>query len=330
MTHPSALLTNNLNQEVIQWAYQSLASHGYTVISDTHEHVLATPWSSLVRFATSQGYVYLKQTPASLDLEAPIIHILRKEFQASVPIIITHNTESHCFLMQDAGCSLREVLKRQFDTDLFCKAIDQFTSLQLSITNKVDVLLNLGVPDWRLDKLPYLYHSLLEEKEMLIEDGLSEEEVKQLRAMLPTVAHLCKKLAHYSVQATMVQPDFNDNNTLIEERTQRITLIDLGEIVISHPFFSLVNCLHQIKIHHGLTEKDEAYRLIKNACLKNYMAFGPKEQIGEAFEIAQRLWLIYWSLANYRLRLACDKARLMSFQMQGKLIRTLKEFLLVE
>lgn len=328
MTHASVLITNNLNQELVQWAHQYLSSHGYTVISDTPEHVLDTPWSSLVRFATSQGYVYLKQTPALLDLEAPIIQILHTEFQASVPIIIAHNTESHCFLMRDAGRTLREILKQHFDTDLFCKAIDQFTALQLAITDKVDVLFNVGVPDWRLDKLPDLYHSLLEEKELLLEDGLSEEEIKQLRALFPTVVHLCKMLADYSIQATLVQPDFNDNNTLIEEGTQRITLIDLGEIVISHPFFSLVNCLHQIKKHHGLTEKDEAYRLIKDACLKNYMSMGSKKQIGDAFQITQRLWLIYWSLANYRLTLACDKARLMSFNMHGKLSGSLKEFLM--
>lgn len=311
----------------VQWAYQYLSAHDYTITSDTPEHVLDTPWSSLIRFATSCGYVYLKQTPAALALEAPIIYILRTQFQASVPKIIVHNPDLHCFLMEDAGCSLREILKNNFDTDLFCKAIDQFTSLQLAIADHVDVLFDIGVPDWRLDKLPDLYNSLIGEKEILIEDGLSETEVMQLRALFPTVVSLCKKLSDYSIQETMVQPDFNDNNTLIDTRTQRITLIDLGEIVISHPFFSLVNCLQQIKKHYGLTERDDVYHLIKDACLKNYTPIGAQQQVWNAFEIAQKLWFIYWSLANYRLTLACDKKRLMAFQMHGKLTSSLKEFL---
>ena len=155
---------NSLNQDLVQWGYQCLASHGYIVTSETPERVLDTPWSQIVRFATSHGYVYLKQTPASLALEAPIIQLLRTYFHASVPIVIAHNPELHCFLMQDAGCSLREILKQHFDTGLFCKAIDQFTALQLAIADHVDVLLDIGVPDWRLDKLPDLYRALLVEK----------------------------------------------------------------------------------------------------------------------------------------------------------------------
>lgn len=39
------------------------------------------------------------------------------------------------------------------------------------------------------------------------------------------------------------------DNILINDKTQNITFIDLGEIVISHPFFSLIGCLRQTKKH---------------------------------------------------------------------------------
>ncbi len=57
--------------------------------------------------------------------------------------------------------------------------------------------------------------------------------------LLPKASILCKKLSDYSIKQTIVQPDFNDNNTLIDN-VSNITTIDLGEIVISHPFFSLL------------------------------------------------------------------------------------------
>ncbi len=318
---------DSLNEKIIQWACQYLSSHGYKLKSKLPEKVLNTPWSDVVRFATSEGTIYLKHTAALLALEAPIIQILHDQFYASVPIVIAHNTEFNCFLMKDAGRPLREILKQQFDTALFCRAIDQFTSLQLATADHVDVFLDIGVPDWRLSKLPDLYKELLSQKDILIKDGLSEIEHVNLEKLLPTVSNLCKKLSDYSIRQTIVQPDFNDNNTLIDVTSQEITIIDLGEIVISHPFFSLVNCLHQIKKHHGLTDKDDTYLRIIDACLKNYRNIDSNKHILDAFGIAQILWFIYWALANYRLRIACDQAKFMSFQMHGRLRDSLKEFM---
>jgi len=88
-------------------------------------------------------------------------------------------------------------------------------------------------------------------------------------------------------------------------------IIDLGEIVISHPFFSLFNFLYQIKKHHGLTEEDEAFIQIKNSCLKPFMNFESKERVSDAFSMAKKLWIVYWILAHYRLILACGKEQIM-------------------
>ena len=118
-----------LNEQIIQWACQYLSSHGYTLKNKLPENVRSTPWSDVVRFATLDGYIYLKHTPAQLALEAPVIKILHDQFHARVPIIIAHHTEFNCFLMKDAGRPLRESLNQQFDAALFCKAIKQFRAL---------------------------------------------------------------------------------------------------------------------------------------------------------------------------------------------------------
>ena len=138
-------------EEISQWGCKYLSSHGYTLKSNLPEIVQKTPWSYVIRFATTDGYIYLKHTPELLALEVSIIQILRDKFHASVPIIIVNNTELNCFLMKDAGKSLREILKTQFDAALFCKAIDQFTSIQLAVADHVNLFLDIGVPVWRLD-----------------------------------------------------------------------------------------------------------------------------------------------------------------------------------
>lgn len=319
---------DNLNKEIIQWSCEYLSSNGYILKSNLPESVQNTPWSYVVRFATSDGYIYMKHTPDLLALEASIIQILHDQFHVSVPEVIAHNVKLNCFLMKDAGRSLREILKQQFDTTLFCRAIDQFTSMQLAVADHVNIFIDMGVPDWRLDKLPDLYMQLLSQKEILITDGLSEKEISELERLLPKVSNLCQKLSDYAIKPSIVQPDFNDNNTLIADISRNITMIDLGEIAISHPFFSLINCLQQAKKHHALTDEDDTYLQLMDACLKNYMIFESKKRLLDAFSIARILFFIYWALANYRLMIACDKERFTSsFQRHGRVSVPLREFM---
>ena len=319
--------SDNLKKKIIQWGCNTLISNGYTLTSNFPENVQETPWSYVVRFATSDGTIYLKHTPKLLALEPLITRILHDQFHVSVPDVIAHHAELHCFLMKDAGRPLRDILKKQFDVALLCKAIDQFTSIQLVVADQVNIFLDIGVPDWRLDKLPDLFKQLLLQKDILIADGLSEVEISELETLLPKISDLCQKLSDHAIQQTIVQCDFHDNNILIDDNLQKITLIDLGEIVISHPFFSLIGCLRQAKVHHALTDKEGAYQLLMDACLKNYMIFESKKNLLDAFAMADLLWFIYGALAQYRLRLACDETRFLSFQRHGKLSGQLREFI---
>lgn len=61
----------------------------------------------------------------------------------------------------------------------------------------------MGVPDWRLDKLPELYKQLLSQKDILIADGLSDIDINQLEMLLPKVYYLCKKLSEYSIRRSV-------------------------------------------------------------------------------------------------------------------------------
>ena len=61
---------NNLHEKTIAWACKSLESLGYKLKSKQPENILNTPWSYVIRFETSDGLIYLKQTPKNQDLEA--------------------------------------------------------------------------------------------------------------------------------------------------------------------------------------------------------------------------------------------------------------------
>ncbi len=59
-------------RDIIEWGNTFLVSHGYQLISSAPDVVQHTPWSYVLRFVTHKGYVYLKQTPELLALEASI------------------------------------------------------------------------------------------------------------------------------------------------------------------------------------------------------------------------------------------------------------------
>ena len=91
------------------------------------------------------------------------------------------------------------------------------------------------------------YATLIQQEPLLIADGLTNIELKQLSKLSPKLTEICEKLSQYPLPDTFSHDDFHDNNLLIDLKTQKITMVDLGEVAITHPFFSLLNMLQKIK-----------------------------------------------------------------------------------
>ena len=169
----------NNETQILKWGTDCLVANGYS-IEHSPEIVLSTPWSAVIRFSTSSGNVYLKQTPPSIYLsnEPKIIRLLSEQFHASVPVVIAINDDLHGFLMKDAGQTLRETLKTEFKPELLCQAIKQFAAIQRSTEEHIETFIKLGVPDWRLDKLPILYDQMINQTNFLKEEGLTDQELQ--------------------------------------------------------------------------------------------------------------------------------------------------------
>lgn len=280
----------------------------------------------VARFTTTQGAIYLKHTPDQLALEAPIFSLLHDRYQINVPKVIAYSSALKAFLMLDAGRCLRDVLTRQFDISLLIKAINQFTSVQITMADHVSDLLKMGVPDWRLDQLPTIYAEMLSQYDLLTEAGLSEHEIKSLKLLQPTLEKLCEQLSAFTIAPSIVQPDFHDNNIVINEDTGKISFIDLGEIVISHPFFSFIGCLYQIDKHHGITDQGTSYQQLIDDWQRAYTDRESKANICDALRIAKRLYNFYWPLSGYRLLVACNPVNLHAFQ-PNKLAYSLRKII---
>lgn len=297
---------------ILKWATDYLNSQGYS-LQGPPDIMLETPWSNVVRFSTSKGTIYLKQPAPLISQEAKITQLLADKFHASVPFVMASNDELHCFLMKDAGVTLRTYLKTEFQPSLLCKAINQYTAMQRSTENDIESLLALEVPDWRLDKLPKLYDHMINQTDFLKANGLTDKELKLLTDFSSQILEELTSLSQYQIPETLVQSDFHSNNILINPITKKLTFIDLGEVVITNPFFSLHTFLCQVMLHDGVKELDETYQTLQDTCIENWLELGAKNELMTGFKLAKKLWPIYSALVYYRIMNSVDQQAYHSF-----------------
>jgi hypothetical protein len=296
---------------MISWAQKCLSSSELNTIRG--KAIVTTPWSLVFECHTNEGLFYLKKTPPLFSLEPEIIRFCKEHLEASVPEIVAENSELSCFMMKNAGKNLRTFLKKDFDESLVLKAISHFTKVQSKSCDYIDALLTLGVPDYRLSNLPRLYHNLIAQISLLESAGLKTSQIQALHDLSAKVSQICDELDSYMIQPAIVQIDFNDNNTLFDDSSAKVVMIDIGEIVISHPFFSLLNFLQQMQRHHGVTPDTAVYQRLKHACFEHYQPYFTEPRDFENAEtladIAFHLLdLVYWD----RFISACGKDNLVA------------------
>ena len=312
-------------KKTINWAENFLQENGYK-INNPFQIVQDTPWSSVVKLSTDQGLIYLKTTPPALSIESSVIKILHEQCHADVPLIIADNQKEHCFLMKDAGIRLHDFFKQEkFQTELFVRTIQNYTNMQIKAADKITLFLNSGVPDWRLNQLPELYQALIVQENLLLADGLTKNEIKKLHELRPKLSEICDRLSQYNVPETFGSGDFHDKNILVNPDTHKTTIIDLGEVVITHPFFSLHNCLHMAKENFAIP--DDQYRRLQEACFKNWLQFESSTNLFEILSIIGQCWSIHSVLGEYRLMQSVDPISFQKLKREGRLTRNFRYWL---
>lgn len=294
------------NNKYLEWASSFLVANGYT-IQNAPKLVQSTPWSTVWRFETGMGFIYLKRSIQEFFIETNIIRLIDTLIHDCVPKVLTVNLDLNCFLMQDAGVTLREIFKYKFDADLLEEAIKKYTAIQSTMSAKIDALLDLGVLDWRLNKIPDMYSQLIANDELLDEIGILPSEKAELQVLKSKLSDICDRLTSYKIPQTLDHSDFHDNNILIDEKNNHITIIDLGEVVVSHPFFSLHSCLFYAQYCNYFNKDDQNYLKIKNACLHNFMRFESEDKLLDIFDITYMLHPLYYIFTVMRLITICDK-----------------------
>lgn len=286
------------HEAIIHWCETTLKSKGYALLGPI-EPVRLMLWSKVYRILSSQGYIYIKEMTAPFAIEARLINYLTEAGLHSLPHLLAYNEDLLCFMMMDAGTTLRMLLKKDYRRDIVVQGLIACADIQQQMIQSVDALLALGLPDWRLRCLPQLYNSLLSHETWLLNDGLSISELNNLSKLQPQFSDLCEQLASYQIPETIEHCDFQDNNLLLAG--EHVTINDWADAVITHPFFSLHSFLLSARRNHGFAERSEMDNYLKNAYLQAWIGFEPEQRLLEIYDLSKTINSIKFAISFYRI-----------------------------
>lgn len=294
-------------QQSLDWAERYLADMlGAKVQS--HQRLSDTPYSVVYKLDTHKAIFYLKLVPEELFIEAKILDFLNRSGCKHIPKLMTSNEQLQCFIMSSCGDdTLRHRFNGIIDIESLKQGVTNYTSIQRFLENKVDALLDLGLPDWRLERFPELYHQLVQQEELLANDGLTKKEIARLNMLYPVCAKLCEELAEFNLPETINHCDYHENCMLIDDATKTISIIDWGESVITHPFFSLAGILWNLAYFNNLKQSDVDYLTIQKFYFSAWQGLYKQENLLEAYAQANQLNGVYAALTYERLYSATDK-----------------------
>jgi len=228
----------------VDWIDERLGAAGRPRIDDI-DQVHVRPWSTVIRLPTADGDLWFKANTPELRHEAVVALLLARRVPDRVPPLIADDLDRGWMIMEDGGRRLREVIAEERDLSRWDDIVEGAADIARAMEPDVDELLAAGVPDLRLGALPDRYAALVE----------SMDVEQRFRDAVPRVREMAEELASYGVTETLQHDDLHDGQVFVREDRQLI--LDWGDCVISHPFFTMSVTLEGV-VAWGLDDVENA------------------------------------------------------------------------
>ena len=266
----------------VDWQLEELGLQSTGDLEQPH----VRPWSTVLRMPTTGGDVWFKANIPVLAYEAGAVALLAARRPDAVPGLLATDVERGWMLMADGGERLREIVEREGALRRWLDVLPRYGELQLDLAPDIDEFLALGLPDRRLQTLARQYEELIDRVETVTDD-----ERGRLRALVPTIAELCDRLASVGVPETIQHDDLHDGQVFV--RDGRYLFFDWGDACVSHPFFSMSVTLEG-NLAWGLddVEGSEDIAPYRDAYLEAFHRFAGRAELRAAHDAALRLgWI---------------------------------------
>jgi hypothetical protein len=181
----------------------------------------------------------------------------------------------------DAGVPLRDVVKTRRDVHHWLTTVPLYAEVQIAAATRVHALLDLGVPDLRLERMPGVFDELVSRADV------TAVERSALHGLRPRLTALCEELAQDGIPETLQHNDLHYNNVLVRDGRHRI--FDWGDSSISHPFQTMRVTIAFLKWTLGIVGEDEIDELVRDAYLEPWSSYGTRHALLRSFDLA---WLL--------------------------------------
>jgi aminoglycoside phosphotransferase (APT) family kinase protein len=212
--------------EVSDWVDARLGELGRARTGPVEQpHVRS--WSTVLRVPTEDGPVWFKANTPALAHEVLVVDRASQRVPARVPALLACDLPRGWMLMADAGERLREVVERERSLARWHDVLSGVADLHHALEPDVEELVAAGVPGQRLAGLADRYLELVRRLDL----------EPRFAAATPRLRDLVDELASYAVAETLQHDDLHDGQVFVKDG--RNLVLDWGDAVVSHPFFTL-------------------------------------------------------------------------------------------
>jgi phosphotransferase family enzyme len=243
------------------------------------EQIHVRPWSTVLRVPTTDGDLYFKASAPVQAFEVLLLEKLLDLYPDRLPAVIAFDAERAWMLMRDAGRPIGELVKTRRDVHHWLAVVRLYAELQIAAAPRVRELLDLGVPDYRLARLPELFDELVARADITADERVA------LHGRRPRLAELCDELSHDGIPESLQHNDLHFNNVLVRDGEYRI--FDWGDASISHPFQTMRVTIDFLKWTLGISGDDEIDLSVRDAYLEPWSALGTPTALRRSFDVAR-------------------------------------------
>jgi hypothetical protein len=249
------------------------------------------PWGRTWRLVSADGPVYLKAASPASGYEAALLPALTAVVPDQLPAVLATDPASGYLLLADAGPVLGLLSDDAEPTGVrdWEALLTGFAQLQRKVAPLADRLVDLGVPDERLDRVPDLLADLLAGSPNLAataaEPALTAGERARLHALRPRWSAAAAELGALGLPASIQHGDLHPSNVTLGP-DGRMRFIDFGDASVAHPFTTLF-------VPFGMAAQDgiagaELDRL-RNGYLEVFSDLAPMTELRPALDVGLRV-----------------------------------------
>lgn len=284
-----------------EWVASQLAGMGGEIIGES-ETVHVRDWSIVVRFASDTGTIYFKAGASTQHFEAGLLEAIGRAESDLLLAPLAIDAERGWMLLPEGGPRLREFHGGNPAKGDWEMLLARYAEAQIDLSKHAQDMLEAGLPDRRLGRLPGEYKELLSSPslaEITELGGLRAEEMRRLIAKKEEFSAMIAELKGIGIAPSVEHGDLHDGNVFYDGSSLRV--FDWGDASLSHPFISLIIPLRVLGNYLSLEpESHPELEWARRAYFGPWeQAYSPK-QVKEAWPLALQVGYFQRALTWYK------------------------------